>query len=101
MAIVYVQEFDVPAGDRSTANYDEIARRVGGDSDPPAGLIVHTAGFAGDTFRIMDVWESEAAWNAFRDKRLMPVLKEVMGGDPEAGPPMREYTYELHDVITP
>ena len=29
MAIVYVQEFDVPAGDRSTANYDEIARRVG------------------------------------------------------------------------
>jgi len=101
MAIVFVQEFDVPAGDRSTANYDEIARRLGADADPPAGLIVHTAGFAGDTFRIMDVWESEAAWNTFRDQRLTPVLKEVMGDNAEGGPPMREYTYELHDVITP
>ena len=100
MAIVYVQEFDVPAGDRSTTNYDAIRERLGAESDVPAGLVVHTAGFAGDVFRIMDVWESEAAWNQFRDGRLMPVIQQVMG-ESEAGPPVREYTYELHDVIRP
>ena len=99
MAIAMVQEFDA-GDDRSTANYDRISRDLNPEGDKPAGLIVHTAGFTAEgVFRIFDVWETEADWERFRDERLMPIVERVMseGG---GAPPAREYTYELHDVIT-
>ncbi len=69
------------------------------DSDPPAGLIVHTAGFGGGVFRIFDVWGSEEHLARFKDERPMPAVMKVAGDDPTAGPPMREYSYELHSII--
>ena len=101
MAIVQVQDFEVEEGDRSTTNYDAIGERLGADSDPPAGLIVHTAGFVdGKTFRILDVWESEEAWVSFRDGRLAEAIKPVMESS-EGSPPTTQYVYELHDLIRP
>lgn len=100
MAIAYVQEFDA-GSDRTTTNYDWVAERLGVESDPPKGCIVHTAGFDGDTFRIFEVWESEAAWERFRDERLTPLVQELMGSGAAGGPPARESTYELHDVFRP
>ena len=68
------------------------------NADPPAGVIFHTAGFTGTgLFRIFDVWESEDAWQRFRDERLMPAVQAVAQG----APPPVEYTYELHDFVTP
>ena len=61
MAVAFIQEFAVdPGGDRSTTNYDEVARRINADPDPPDGIIVHTAGFDDEAgvFRIFDVWET-------------------------------------------
>jgi hypothetical protein len=99
MAVAYVQEFDA-GDDRSTTNYDAIAKELGADTDKPAGLIVHTAGFTADgVFRIFDVWESEADLKRFLDERLMPIVGRMMAEDPSATPPAREYTYELHDVV--
>jgi hypothetical protein len=99
MAIAYVQEFDGDESDRSTTNYDTIRDRLNVDADPPAGLIVHTAGFAGGgVFRIFDVWESEEAHARFRDERLMPIVSEMMASGTGA-PPAREYTYDLHDLV--
>ena len=76
-----------------------VKERVDADAHPPAGLIVHTAGFDGNVFRILDVWESEEDWVAFRDGRLADALKPMLeaGGGP---PPVRESLYELHDIVT-
>jgi len=105
MAAVFIQEFPFDGDDRSTANYDSVAQRLGasggGDID---GLIVHTAGFDEEAgvFRIMDVWESRAQGERFLTERLQPILDELMPQMPEgsATPPEREAWYELHDVIT-
>ncbi len=100
MPIAFVQEFDGDPSDRSTTNYDAIKARLNADADLPAGLIVHTAGFVGDgVFRIFDVWESQEDFQRFNDERLMPAVAEVMKEAGTIGPPDREYTYELHDVV--
>jgi hypothetical protein len=64
--------------------YDEIVRRLTegrgrmeSPSDwPVAGLLSHAAGEAPSGFRVVDVWESEAACQQFGDV-LMPILQEV------------------------
>jgi hypothetical protein len=101
MAIMQIQEFEVEEDDRSTTNYDSVSAKLNVDSDPPAGLIVHTAGFTGKgIFRIADVWESEDAWEAFRDGRLAEALRPVMESG-EGAPPQVDYAYELYDVVKP
>ena len=99
MPFAFVQEFDIVAGDRSTTNYDAVARRLEGEA--PTGLIVHTAGFDEEqgVFRILDVWESEADARRFIEERLMPVVNELLADRDDAPPPRREYFYELHDVV--
>jgi hypothetical protein len=101
MAIMQIQEFAADEDDRSTANYDSVSGRLGLDSDPPDGLIVHTAGYTGQKmFRIAGVWESESHWRQFRDGRLAEALKPLMeSGD--GNPPDAEYTYELHHYLKP
>jgi heme-degrading monooxygenase HmoA len=98
MPIVYLQEFDGEPGDRSTTGYDTVKENMN-ITEPPEGLIVHTAGFDGDVFRIVDVWETEAHFTKFRDERLMPAVEKMMAERPSGGPPARESTYELHDIL--
>jgi hypothetical protein len=98
MAIAMVQDFKVDPDDRSTDNYDGVKERLNVEADPPAGMILHTAGFTGTgLFRIFDVWESEEAWQRFHDERLMPAVQPVI--DAGGAPPSADYTYELYDVI--
>ena len=101
MAVVFVQEFTIDGDDRSTANYDAVNDRLNADADPPAGLIVHTAGFDSDggVFRIMDVWETKEDGERFTRERLGPIVQELMAGRPDAPPPSREASYELHHLI--
>jgi hypothetical protein len=40
------------------------------DGPPPEGLLLHAAGPTDEGFRIIAVWESEAAWDRFRETRL-------------------------------
>jgi len=42
---------------------------------PPAGLVHHSCFGEGDNLMVYEVWESQAALDAF-GQRLMPVLKE-------------------------
>ena len=82
MAVAYVQEF--PIIDHETKNYDEINARLD-LTDPPPGLIVHTAGFDDEAgvFRIFDVWESEEAARKFHEERVDPLIGEVLGRRPD------------------
>ncbi|MBV1851357.1 hypothetical protein [Catellatospora tritici] len=64
--------------------YDEIVRRLSGGSGrlestsdwPVDGLLMHVAGQSPTGFRVVDVWESEAACRQFAEV-LKPILAEV------------------------
>ena len=101
MAVVYVQEFAI--ADRSTANYDFVADKIG--EGPFEGLIVHTAGFDDEAgvFRILDVWESREAAERFLAEQVQPLIDEGPGAFPNPDTftePTREGFYELHHVVS-
>jgi hypothetical protein len=99
MAIAMLQEFPIQDDDRSTANYDGVNERLGADTDPPTGLIAHSAGFDEEAgvFRIFDIWASEADWKRFESGRLAAAVQPLI--DAGALPPAKQYTYDLHNVI--
>ncbi len=80
--------------------YDQVQAVIKPKENPPEGLIVHTAGQKQDGgMRIFDVWESEQAYTSFREERLMPAVKEVLGEIPDEPPDIE--IYELHEVVQP
>ncbi len=98
MAVAVIQEFPLEGDDRTTTNYDRVQEALGIRADPPAGGLVHAAGFDEEAgvFRLFDVWESEEAWNAFFNDRLMPVVGPMMEQGARA-PQTR--VYQLHDFM--
>ena len=98
MAVAVIQEFPIDGDDRTTANYDRVQEALGARANPPAGGLVHTAGFDEKTgvFRIFDVWESAEAWEAFLRDRLMPIVQPFMD---EGRRPPETHVYELHDFM--
>ena len=53
----------------------------------PAGLIVHAAGRTPEGVRVIDIWESEAAHEAFATERLGPARTKVLGDAAALAPP--------------
>ena len=76
--------------------YEAVDAAVNAKGDPPDGLIAHTARFDGDTLRILDIWESPEAFEAFAESRLGPGIGETLGDD-APGPPQPKFT-ELHNA---
>ena len=99
MAFALVQDFSQQDGDTSTTNYDAIHAAIMSKVADPAGLIVHTAGFTGDGFRIFEVWESKEQCEKFTNEVVMPTVMEVTGGNP--GSPPKTTLYELHSIVRP
>jgi hypothetical protein len=99
VAFAFVQEFPQEADDTSTANYDAIHQTILGKVSGPTGLIIHTAGFADEGFRIFEVWESREQCERFMKEVVMPSVMEVTRGDPGAQP--KTTSYELHNVLRP
>ncbi|HKC77735.1 MAG TPA: hypothetical protein VKB70_05035 [Gaiellaceae bacterium] len=101
MAVVFIQEF--PIADRTTANYDFVAEKIG--DGPFQGLIAHTAGFDDEAgvFRILDVWESQADAERFIAEHVQPMIDQGPGAFPNPDnftEPTREGFYELHHVVS-
>jgi hypothetical protein len=70
------------------------------DQHQAAQRFVYAAGVRSDGgMRIVDVWESEEAYNGFREARLMPAVKEVLGEVPDQPPDIE--IYELHHLVKP
>ena len=99
MAIVRIQETPDPDGG-GMATYDRVNQKLDVEGDPPAGLILHSASPADGGMVIVDVWESQEAFDRFAEERLEPALREVMGGDPPEGATTVR-TYEAHSVVKP
>jgi hypothetical protein len=101
MATALVQEFQILDGDRSTTNYDDVVGKIGLEADPPAGLVVHTAGWdeKAGVFRILTVWESSDDATAFMRDRLQPVLDQGPATPTRREEPDLETMYELHHIV--
>ncbi len=98
MPVAMLQEW-APSDDRTTTNYDLFGEKLDVVANPPAGLIVHSAGFSSDgVFRIYEVWESREAQEQFYEERLAPLIDEMMAAGTGA-PPVRNDLYDLHAVV--
>lgn len=99
-----VAEWSTGGGD--TRNFDELTSRLDIDADPPAGLVVHSAGATPDGgFRTYDIWTTREAFEAFESERLMPAVEAMLAELPPerraaASPPERT-VYPLHRVVVP
>lgn len=82
MAYAYVQ--DVAS---SWDQYEHVAAAL--VDPPPDGLLVHVAGPTDEGVRIIDVWESEEAWESFRAERLAPAIA-ALGGPSRPEPTFRD-----------
>jgi hypothetical protein len=78
----------------TTEKYDESLRRLEALGNwPPEGLAFHVAFRSEGDFRVSEIWDSRAQFDAFGE-RLMPVLKDVgvdLAGKPEL--------LEIHNII--
>ncbi|HMD57309.1 MAG TPA: hypothetical protein VKG82_07550 [Solirubrobacteraceae bacterium] len=56
------------------AQYDAAHSVMNIENDPPAGLLVHSAGPIDGGWGVIDFWESRDAFDRFTQARLMPQL---------------------------
>ena len=76
------------------ASWHEYQRVTAATLEPaPAGLVLHLAGPTDEGFRIINVWESEAAWQCFRTERLAPASEAL--AEPSLSRPKPTFR-ELH-----
>jgi hypothetical protein len=95
LPFAYVQ---VPA-DSTWETYLRVMAEVG--DEHPAGLIVHVAEPHGDGgVRIVDVWDSQADYERFRDERLVPAVRRVVGEEAFAqAPPVRLDVLDVRSAL--
>jgi len=76
--------------------YDQVREKIRWDEDVPDGARLHVCGFSDDGMHILDVWESEQAFNTFFEQRVGPAVQEVgMQGELEVK------FYPVHGVFAP
>ena len=95
MTVLLEQNLPVPR-----AMIEAVSRQMDVAGDPPAGLIAHVTLEDGEGSRIVDIWESQAAYEAFRTSRLEPALQAVAAAQGMDMPPaMSEPTFtEAYDL---
>jgi ketosteroid isomerase-like protein len=76
--------------------YDAVRAQAGWLEQPPAGGLSHVTWWEGDDCHNLDAWESEGAFSAFGEQRLMPAMAAVgVAGQPEVT------MQPAHEVLTP
>lgn len=73
--VTYAFIQDVPADE---AMYVQIRAQLG--DEPPKGLIAHVVVKRAGGLRYVDVWDTQADWERFRDERVEPVVDEILAG---------------------
>jgi hypothetical protein len=76
--------------------YDQVRGKARWDQDVPDGAKLHVCGFADDGMHILDIWESEQAFNTYFQQRIGPAVQEVgIQGQPDVT------FYPTHGVFAP
>lgn len=81
---------------------DQVTRQMGVDTDPPAGLVVHTHFEEAGRVRVIDVWDSQEAFDSFQQSTLMPAMQKVaaeQGMDISQGPQPESSVLPVHGVV--
>jgi quinol monooxygenase YgiN len=81
---------------------DEVTAQMGVDTDPPAGLIVHTHFEDSGRIRVVDVWDSQEAYDSFAQGTLMPAMQKVAAGrgmDMSAAPQPEMSLLPVHGLV--
>lgn len=64
--------------------YEQLMELVALEAEPPEGGLLHVAGPMAGGWRVVDIWESEEAFERFADERLRPAVQQVgIPGMPE------------------
>jgi hypothetical protein len=56
---------------------DEVTKQMGVEMDPPAGLVVHTHFEERGHIQVVDVWDSQEAFERFQESLLVPTMQKV------------------------
>jgi hypothetical protein len=92
MAVIVIQQ--VAATEKQ---YRDVNDAMDTRGNPPAGLILHTGGpLENGELRVVDIWESGEAFQAFASQRLGPAIAQIMGSD---APTPSVEVRQLYDVI--
>ena len=70
---------DQKSTEASWDDYETVSNAIGPDDNPPEGLIVHAAGEVDGKWQSVSVWESQEAYERFRDDRLFPAVRQTLG----------------------
>ncbi len=63
--------------------YDAVMAKLGLDANPPAGAVLHVATETDHGIDVVDIWQTEQAFNSFLEQRLLPVVSELgITGEP-------------------
>lgn len=81
--------------------YDAVSAKVDVESNPPDGLIVHTAGQSESGWAIFDVWDSRESFERFSQERLRPAIQAVGEERGMTPSPPSQAIYELHHLVRP
>ena len=76
--------------------YNQVMRTLDLDKNPPAGGIFHVAGFTAGTLHVLDIWESQQAFERFQKDRLAAAVQKAgIASQP------RVQFYPAHNVYVP
>jgi hypothetical protein len=79
--------------------YDAIDAKIGVETDPPEGLILHSAGPIEGGWGIIDFWESRDHFDRFAESRLRPTIASLGDEGPGGPPDIKEFP--VHNIIKP
>jgi hypothetical protein len=85
----------------STETYDRVATEADIEGDPPRGLRSHVAAISDTGMVIVEVWDSIEDYDRFRDERLNPALRSVIGEQAASSLPMpRREFLPVHRMVS-
>ncbi len=90
MAIVLVFE----GAGVTQAQYDQVGKEVSPDNKPPKGMLYHVAAPMANGWRVVEVWESQAAADKFFHEKLAQALRKAnINVKPEVA--------QVHNIMKP
>jgi hypothetical protein len=78
--------------------YEAVTSKVMPDGQLPDRCKLHIAGPVEAGWRVITVWESQEAFDRFRNEQLLPAFRELAGD--QASPPLEPEIQPVHKLIT-
>jgi hypothetical protein len=80
----------------SETQYGQVMKALDLDQNRPAGAIFHVSGFSGGKLHVLDIWESQEAFERFQRERLTSAVQKVG----ISGQPTIQF-YPAHNIYVP